>query len=79
MNEVDLAHYRWTVDEPEDYEFVKRIYEALYPENTEFSMSNVLKFLGRNPELKTLNTQYESDAGMEKSFEAEKVFLKIKK
>src|SRR5260370_701052 len=31
--ERDLSHMRWTVDEPEDLEFVRGVYEALYPSN----------------------------------------------
>lgn len=31
-----LAHLRWTVDFPEDLEFVRHVYEALYPVDPDF-------------------------------------------
>jgi spore coat polysaccharide biosynthesis protein SpsF (cytidylyltransferase family) len=41
----DLSDLRWTVDEPEDFEFVKRVYEGLYPANPSFGYRDVLEFL----------------------------------
>jgi spore coat polysaccharide biosynthesis protein SpsF len=37
-----MRHHRWTVDTREDYEFVKRVYEALYPKNPNFRMKDIL-------------------------------------
>jgi len=31
-----LAHLRWTVDLPEDLEFVRHVYETLYPKDPDF-------------------------------------------
>jgi spore coat polysaccharide biosynthesis protein SpsF len=31
-----LAHLRWTVDLPQDLEFVRHVYETLYPKNPDF-------------------------------------------
>ncbi|MEC7535818.1 MAG: NTP transferase domain-containing protein [Pseudomonadota bacterium] len=44
-NDVDLSHHGWTVDEPEDLVFVRRIFDALYREGECFGMSDVLAFL----------------------------------
>ncbi|MBL6722800.1 MAG: glycosyltransferase family protein, partial [Candidatus Margulisbacteria bacterium] len=33
----DYSHYRWTLDEPEDFEFIKKIYEYLYLKNKHFN------------------------------------------
>ena len=49
VNEVDLSHLRWTVDEVSDFLFVERIYEALYPVNPEFSTVDILQFLKTRP------------------------------
>ena len=45
INETDLSHHAWTVDEPEDLVFMRRIFDALYEENQVFTMDDVLAFL----------------------------------
>ncbi len=41
---------RWTVDTPEDFAFVTRIYTDLYPENHAFEYEDILEHLERHPE-----------------------------
>jgi spore coat polysaccharide biosynthesis protein SpsF len=48
---IDFSRLRWTVDTETDFEFVKVIYEALYPTNSKFSMQDILEFLKSNPKL----------------------------
>ena len=62
-NDRDLSDLRWTVDEPEDFELIRRVYEALYPENPEFGYREVLALMNSNPELKELNSQYVRNEG----------------
>ena len=40
--EMDLSEHRWTVDDPEDFRFVKEVYIELYPKNRNFNMRDVL-------------------------------------
>ena len=47
---VDLSHLRWTVDTPEDYAFIKEIYDELYPENPNFDIDDVISYLQDHPE-----------------------------
>ena len=54
----NFSHLRWTVDEPEDYELICRIYEELYPANTSFTWKDVLALLDRRPELAKINTAF---------------------
>lgn len=49
--EHELYMYRWWVDEPEDFKFVRAIYEALYPINPEFDFNDIFDLLKRRPEL----------------------------
>ncbi len=49
-NDTDLSDLRWTVDTKDDFEFIRKIYEDLYPENPNFDMDSVLDYLERNPE-----------------------------
>ena len=52
----DYSPYRWTVDTPEDLEFVRRIYRHLGSDET-FSWIKVLALVRGNPELLELNRQ----------------------
>ena len=36
-----LEHLRWTVDYPQDLEFVRHVYEALYPGNADFGSKEI--------------------------------------
>jgi glutamate-1-semialdehyde 2,1-aminomutase len=63
----DLSRMRWTVDEPEDLEFVRKVYEALHPSDPAFSTSDVLALLGRDPGLAALNARFTRNEGLEES------------
>lgn len=69
-NDVDLSAMRWTVDEPGDYEFVSRVYEALYPTNPAFTTADILQLLTARPELIQLNAGIERNEGLRKAQEA---------
>lgn len=48
-HEEDLSQHGWTVDTPEDFAFVAAIFETLYREGQCFSLSEVLAYLDRQP------------------------------
>ena len=48
--EVNLSDLRWTVDTPEDYAFIKEIYDELYPKNPNFDIDDVMSYLQGHPE-----------------------------
>jgi spore coat polysaccharide biosynthesis protein SpsF len=52
----DLSQLRWTVDAPEDLEFVRAVYGALAPD-IDFGMADVLKLLESQPGLLSINAQ----------------------
>ena len=54
VGDQDYSAHRWTVDMPEDFEFVRAIYNRLKGEG-EFSWRDVLDVLDREPELLELN------------------------
>ncbi|WP_126444173.1 cytidylyltransferase domain-containing protein [Sulfuricystis multivorans] len=70
-NPVDLSRLRWTVDEPADLDFVRAVYEALYPHHPRFGMQDVLELLARKPELVAINAGLRRNAGFEKSLRAD--------
>jgi spore coat polysaccharide biosynthesis protein SpsF len=73
--EPDLSGLRWTVDEPSDFEFVSRIYEALYDGNPAFATSDVLRLLRDQPELELTNNGQERNEGYQASLQADQAFL----
>jgi spore coat polysaccharide biosynthesis protein SpsF len=38
----DQSEFRWTVDLPEDFDFVERVYAALYHVNPAFTSADIL-------------------------------------
>jgi spore coat polysaccharide biosynthesis protein SpsF len=63
----DQSRMRWTVDEPADFEMITRIYEALYPLNASFGMTDVLDFLALNPNIQASNAMFGINEGYERS------------
>jgi spore coat polysaccharide biosynthesis protein SpsF len=66
---IDRSHLRWTVDEPEDFTLVARIYEKLYPINPHFSTEDILRLLDAEPELLALNDGIERNEGLRRSLQ----------
>jgi len=59
--ETDLDYsmtYRWTIDYEEDYNFIKSVYDELYPENNLFGLQDILLLLEKKPYLKKINEKY---------------------
>jgi spore coat polysaccharide biosynthesis protein SpsF len=52
---VDRNSQRWTVDTPEDFEFVRRILETVYPDKPDFSKDDVFKALEFHPDWLNIN------------------------
>ena len=62
-----LSHYRWTLDEPRDYEFLQRVFSRLYRQDQIFLASDVLTLLETEPELMQLNSDIVRNEGYLKS------------
>lgn len=75
-SKIDLSGYRWTVDEAEDFKFVVKIYEALYPNNPNFKTQDILDLLCQRPELEKINSKYQRNEGYLRSLEKDKLFKK---
>lgn len=71
-SKVDLSQKRWTLDNPEDYEFIKIIYKNLYNKNRFFNMNEILKFLNNNPEIEGINQSILRNEGYLKSLKEDK-------
>ncbi len=55
--DYSMSH-RWTIDYIEDYLFIKKIYEALYYNNPEFGLNDILEYEKGHPEVKAINEKY---------------------
>jgi spore coat polysaccharide biosynthesis protein SpsF len=44
------SHLRWTVDNPEDYDFALWVYSELFPKKPDFQSRDILKLLEKHPE-----------------------------
>ncbi len=67
----DLSGMRWTVDNPEDLEFVREVYAALYPSRPDFGLADVLALLAREPELSSINHGFDRNEGLARSIAKE--------
>ena len=71
VNDVDLSHLRWTVDGPQDLEFVRAVYERL--DDRRFTMADVLALLEREPELSAINSGFDRNEGLQKSLREDRL------
>jgi spore coat polysaccharide biosynthesis protein SpsF len=56
--DFSMSH-RWTIDYPEDYRFVRAVYDALYTdERPNFSLDDILHLLDQQPWISELNRRY---------------------
>ncbi|NHA07210.1 acylneuraminate cytidylyltransferase [Mucilaginibacter sp. HC2] len=55
--DYSMSH-RFTIDYQEDYLFIKRVFEELYPANKNFSCADILDLLDRKPEIYQINASY---------------------
>lgn len=69
---ANLSELRWTMDCPEDYEFMKEIYQNLYVPGEIFYMRDILKFLELHPEIGRINEGHIRNEGYLKSIQQER-------
>jgi spore coat polysaccharide biosynthesis protein SpsF len=65
---------RWTVDEPQDLDFVRSVFEKL--ENPFWGMQEILNLLKENPELSSKNAGFIRNEGYLKSLREDCMVIK---
>ena len=60
----DYSNYRWTVDEPEDFNLIKKIFEFFKP-RINFTWQEVLKLAKNKPKLFNINKHIKANEGKE--------------
>ena len=68
-----LAQHRWTLDEPNDYELLSKIFNELYQPNSPFLTHDILQFIQNNPKLSAINSKIVRNEGYLKSLEEDKL------
>jgi spore coat polysaccharide biosynthesis protein SpsF len=63
----DLSALRWTVDNPEDFAFVSRVYEALYLQNPKFNTTDILHLISSDPDMVSVNSHIVRNEGYQLS------------
>lgn len=63
----NLSHHRWTLDEMNDYIFLKEIYSRLYKKKEIFLTDDILKLLKKEPHLTKINLGIKRNEGYLKS------------
>lgn len=71
----NFGGHRWTVDEPEDFEVVRRIYGHFINEagKEDFNYRDILLFLDEHPEIRAINKKYQRNEGLQKSIDEDKI------
>lgn len=71
----NFGDQRWTVDEPEDFEFVQKIYDHFITEvGTEiFGYKEILDYLKNHPEIENINKKFTRNEGLEKSIKEDRI------
>jgi spore coat polysaccharide biosynthesis protein SpsF len=60
----DLSKWRWTVDTPDDLDFVRAVYERLYADNSAFELEDVLALVRTEPALARTTLDGERNAAL---------------
>ncbi len=55
--DYSMSH-RFTIDYYEDYLFIKKVFEELYPQNPAFSLEDILTLLQEKPEIYEINQHF---------------------
>ncbi|OGS06609.1 MAG: hypothetical protein A2270_11890 [Elusimicrobia bacterium RIFOXYA12_FULL_51_18] len=70
-NTTDLSGKRWTLDNPEDFEFVSVVYRA-FKGRAIFGMAEILELLSKRSALEKINASIGRDEGYKKSLREDK-------
>lgn len=70
VNEEDLSLFRWTVDTPEDWQFIETVYEKLWRPGHVITTQEVVALLAQFPELAAVNAEVEQKYSAEQKLTA---------
>jgi spore coat polysaccharide biosynthesis protein SpsF len=76
-NTENLSGLRWTLDNEEDYIFIRKIYEGLSHLSDVFSMQDILNYLKDHPDLQKINEKIPRNEGYEKSLREDRTISSV--
>lgn len=68
----DLGGYRLTLDEPEDFKLLTKVFKKLYQNDKLIKIDNVIKFLKLNPDIMKINSNITRNQGLIDSMDKQK-------
>ena len=69
----NLFDRRWTLDEEADFKMIAKVFDALYPVNSNFGLDQIKEFLDANPEIASLNMHIGRNEGYAKSLAEDEI------
>lgn len=72
LSSVNYENLRWTIDNKEDYEFLKNIFNNLNNNTTFIGWKQVIEFLSKNEEIQKINSHIQRNEGFIKSLNEDK-------
>ncbi len=75
----DDSKMHWSVDSQSDFDFVTKVYEKLYPINSNFDKDEIIQLLSENPSFLKINEGGTGYEGLAKSLKEDEEFKKNKK
>ena len=73
IGDTNFSNLRLTLDEKEDFELIKIIFENLYPLNENFSWLDILSLLTKEPHLISINSKFNRNEGFFNQLENSKI------
>jgi spore coat polysaccharide biosynthesis protein SpsF len=73
QGDYDYSVMHWSVDTEQDFDFVTKVFEQLYPVNPRFNKDDVFELLARRPELLEINKGGTGYEGLAKSLKEDMV------
>ncbi len=70
-----LDNQRWTLDEPNDYKLLSKIFNELYRLDSPFLTHEILQFIQNNPDLLAINSKIVRNEGYLKSLQEDKIII----
>lgn len=68
----DISQKRWTLDNNEDFEFLKLVYKNLYSKDHLFDMDAILRLINENQQIEQINQHIVRNEGYIKSLKEDK-------